>query len=194
MAAVLPEILAAQPVRRRPRRKQERQMDRRRRGVGSALVGRAGVARVGRAAADTGSRAPASRGGSRGAAGAERSELALDAPGAGSRPWAPGWTEASESRSPLGCGASGTQPERTTMIPILQRHAVQVLLAAGLGPSQVARLTGLAERSAAGRSYLRGSRLAPRFNPSRTPTEYPASFSGSKPRTKRPSGRTGKRP
>jgi transposase len=34
------------------------------------------------------------------------------------------------------------------MIPILQRHAVQVLLAAGLGPARVAQLTGVPERSA----------------------------------------------
>ena len=92
----------------------------------------------GRAAADTGDVAPASQGESRGTGGAERSELALDPTGAGARRWPPAWTPVEKGRSPLGCEASGTQPERTTMIPIVQRHAVQVLVAAGHTQAQVA--------------------------------------------------------
>jgi transposase len=105
-------------------------------------------ARAGRAAARAGPTAPPSEGGSRVAEGDEQSELALDAPrGGAKRRAALDLPFGVNGRSPLGCSVGNQQPERTTMVSMLQRHAVQVLLAAGHSQAETAVLTGVSERT-----------------------------------------------
>ena len=135
MARVLPEIMAAQHAGDRARRK-EWQMSQKRRSSGverrSAPLDHQG--------------APPGSAGSRGATGAERSELALEAAGGGASDGA-GSTAAETSRSPLGSVGLDATTERTTMFSMLQRHSAKVLLRAGVPQARIRQETGISERT-----------------------------------------------